>query len=81
MASRRAFTHMTDIEADLVAALKTIRTALAPKDGTPEDDAFIHLESFAAVAIRVMRQTNPSKIRSCAMIEEIKARIDGRAID
>ena len=81
MTARRAFTDMAAIEADLVAALRVIRAAVNPQDGTPEDDAITHLESFAAVAIRVMRKTNPSKIRSCAMTEEIKARIEGRAVE
>lgn len=81
MTARRAFTHMGEIEGDLVRALATIRAALKPQDGTPEDDALTHVESFAAVALRVMKQTNPSKIRSCAMTEEIKARIEGRAAE
>lgn len=74
----RARTELGAIEADLVANLSVIRAALAPVDGSAEDDALAHVETFAAVALRVMRASNPSKIRDAAMAEEIKARMDGR---
>ncbi len=77
----RAATDITSIETDLVAALRVIREALQPVDGTPQDDALTHVESFCSVALRVMKKTNPSKIRDCARTEEIKARMDGRAVD
>lgn len=39
-----------------------------------------HIETFCAIAIRVLRKTNPSKIRDAAMAEEISARLDGRGV-
>lgn len=71
-------TDVSGIEADLVAALRTIREALAPADGTPEDGALVHVETFCAVALRVMSTTTPTRIRDAARVEEIKARMDGR---
>ena len=76
----RARTDLGQIEADLAHHLGIIRGALRPEADTPEDEALAHVETFAAVALRVMRASNPSKIRDAAMTEEIKARIDGRAV-
>ena len=73
----RAYTDM-DATADAMRkALHVIMAALDPVDGTPEDDAIYSLASFVDVAVRVMRKTNPSKIRDCARTVEIKARLDG----
>jgi hypothetical protein len=47
------------------------------EDGTELDTAFCYVETFCDVAIRVMKKTNPSKIRDEARTVEIKARIDG----
>ena len=44
------------------------------------EHALAHLETFAAISIRVMRATNPSKIRDAARTEEIAARINGREV-
>lgn len=68
---------VTEIEAEIDAALKLIRAALNAEDGSPEDHAIEGLATFAAVAIRVFRKTNPSKLRSEARTVEIKARLDG----
>lgn len=73
----RARTNLDDTEADLDAALQLVRAALAPVDGSREDTALNEVETFCAVAIRVMRKTNPSKVRDAARIVEIKARLDG----
>lgn len=73
----RAYTDMAQVEAELAEHLKTVRQALDPKDGTPEDYALCAVETFAAVALRVMRKSNPSKVRSEARTVEIKARMDG----
>ena len=70
-------TDMAEVDADLTAALRTIREALDPADGTPEDTALCAVETFAAVALRVMRRANPSQVRDCARFVEIKARLDG----
>lgn len=73
----RAYTDMAQVEADLAQHLRTVRQALNPQDGTPEDYALCAVETFAAVALRVMRKSNPSKVRDAAMVVEIKARMDG----
>ena len=73
----RAFTNMDDTTEAMRKALHVILSALDPADGTPEDDAIYSLASFVDVALRVMRKTNPSKVRDCARTVEIKARMDG----
>jgi len=39
-----------------------------------------HIETFCAVALRVMARTNPSKIREAARLVEIQARIKGHHV-
>lgn len=73
----RARSEVDEIDADLTMALQTIREALKPVDGTPEDNALCAVETFAAVALRVFRKTNPSKLRSEARTVEIGARLAG----
>lgn len=73
----RARSDVDSIDADLTVALQTIREALKPVDGTPEDYAMCAVETFAAVALRVFRKTNPSKLRSEARTVEIGARLSG----
>lgn len=81
MKQRRAFTNTAEIEADLVAALRVLRDEIGPiEDDTPLDHALAHIETFCAVALRVMRKTNPSKVRDCARTVEIQARMDGREV-
>jgi len=73
----RAMSYVQAVEDDLTAALKTIREALKPTDDTPEDHAMCAVETFAAIAIRVLKKTNPSKLRSEARTVEIRCRMDG----
>lgn len=73
----RARTDLDETEADLDAALQRVRAALDPVDGSADDTALNEIETFCAVAIRVMRKSNPSKVRDAARIVEIKARLDG----
>lgn len=73
----RARTDMTEVEADLSANLKTIRETLQPDDGSDIDTAVCGVETFCAIALRVLKKTNPSKVRSESLTFEIKARIDG----
>ena len=70
-------TDMDATERDMVAALRVLREALQPEDGTEVDNALCSIKTFCDVALRVMRKTNPSKVRDCARTVEIKARIDG----
>ncbi len=67
----------TPVEAELAEHLAVLRDALKPEDGTQEDYSLCAVETFAAVAMRVMRASNPSKVRDCARTVEIKARLDG----
>ena len=73
----RAYTDMDETARGIDAALLLILAELDPQDGTPLDDAFYTVKSFCDVAMRVMRKTNPSKVRSEARTVEIKARMDG----
>lgn len=77
----REIPEATMVEADLVAALRALRDEIGPiEDDTPLDHALAHIETFCAVALRVMRKTNPSKVRDCARTVEIQARMDGREV-
>ncbi len=73
----RARSDMDETEAELTASLKVLREALAPVDGSDLDTALCGVETFAVIALRVMRKTNPSKVRDAARTVEIKARMDG----
>ena len=73
----RAYTNMDETQQAIDAALLRILAALNPNDGEQLDDDFYTVKSFCDVAMRVMRKTNPSKVRSEARTVEIKARIDG----
>ncbi len=68
-------TDIRSIDADITASLAVIRGALSPAEGTPMDDAMVTVETFAAVALRVMAKTNASKVRSEARNVEIQARL------
>lgn len=74
----RAQTKMDDVEAELSGALEILRKRVPHVDGDPVDFALSTVETFLDTAIRVMRQTNPSKIRDCARTVEIKARLDNK---
>lgn len=73
----RAASDVDALDIDLTAAIRTIREALKPVDGSPEDIAIASVETFAVIALRVFRKTNPSKLRSEARTVEIRARMDG----
>lgn len=76
----RARSDVDQIDVDLTMALQTLREALQPVDGTPEDHALCAVETFCAIALRVFRKTNPSKLRSEAMTVEIGARMSGKPV-
>lgn len=75
----RARSQVDEIDADITAAVQVLRDALAPRivDGNDIDTALCGFETFAVIALRVMRNSNPSKIREAAQFVEIKARMDG----
>lgn len=68
-------TDVSAIQRDLAAALAQIRAMVG------DADALAHVETFCAIALRVMAKTAPGAIRQAAMAEEVLARIDGRPVD
>lgn len=76
----RARTDMAEVDADITACFKTLREKLYFPEDSEQEHALCALETFAAIALKVMANVNPSKIRSCAMTIEIKARLDGLPI-
>ena len=75
----RAKTVTDTIRTDLIAAIGTVRQNLDLTDPAV-DKAWAEIETFAAIALRIIAKTNPSKVRDAAMAEEIKARIQGREV-
>ena len=73
-------TDMDENARELAVHLALLRDVLNPQDGTEVDTALCSVETFCAVALRVMAKTNPSKIRDCARTVEIKARMDGTPV-
>lgn len=72
----RARSDVDEIDADLTLSIQAVREALKAEDGSPEDIAMCEIETFCAIALRVMRKTNPSKLRSEARTVEISARLN-----
>jgi hypothetical protein len=72
----RARTDIATVDANMRAAFKTLREMLPhlEEDG-PQDAALTEIETFVAIALRVMAKTNPSKIRSEAMNVELQFRL------
>lgn len=82
--SRRPTVGFEEIVQDLQAAFEAVRAEVTRDYTAPiserAEHALAHLETFAAIAVRVMRTTNPSRLREAARTEEIKARIEGREV-
>lgn len=68
-------TDVSEISRDLTAALAQIRAMVG------EADALAHVETFCAIALRVMSRTAPGVIKQAAMAEEMKALMDGRQVE
>src|SRR5688572_8438235 len=77
MKHRRAYTNLDAEQADLEASFKVLRDRLPFPDDSPEDEALAGIETFVAIALRVLRKTNPSKIRDEARTTEIQALCTG----
>lgn len=73
----RASTDVQAMDHDITEAIKYLRTAMSPEDGSAADIHLATVETFAVIALRVFAKTNPSKLRSEARTVEIKARMDG----
>jgi hypothetical protein len=65
----RARSDIGDIERQLMRACDACRT---------DTDEWEIIETFIALALRVLAKTNPSKIRDAALTLEIQARIKNR---
>lgn len=62
----------------VIAAAYTLRAELARSKRRAYRDAWATIETYLAVSLKAMDRVPPSEIRSVAMTEEIKARLDGR---
>lgn len=72
--------NVSAIEHDLVDALRTVRHGLNAAAGTPEDYALCAVETFAAVALHVLKRCPPQLIRHAAQVIEIRAHMDGTPV-
>lgn len=73
----RARTDIQTINDDLQANLAYFREKFSRAKNPEADRRWAEIETFCAVAIRVMAKTNPSKIRDTARTLEIAVRIHG----
>lgn len=64
---------------DLVRALETVRPTL-PLHHADIDQAWAQIETFCAIALRVMAKTNMSKLIDETRTVEISAHISGRTV-
>jgi hypothetical protein len=72
-------TDMDETARELAQELTHLRGRLEACDllDATTDYALCSVETYCAVSLRVLKKTNPSKIRGCARTVEIKARMDG----
>ncbi len=82
--SKPEFQQMGGIIGDIKQAFADVREDLTDGFTKPvsakSEQALASLETFIAVALRVMRDTNPSKLRNAARAEEIRAYMTKRAM-
>jgi hypothetical protein len=65
------------VDRDITAALQLLRDRLPFPEGSEQETALNEIETFCAIAIRVFRKTNPSKLRSESRNVEVQAYLDG----
>lgn len=75
MSDTPELTDMSSVEADLVKHMRTIRRGTLTNRKL--DHSLCALETFVAIALRVMKHSKPEDVRDAARIVEIKARLDG----
>ena len=68
----RARTDIADIERQITQAMATCRM------GAPQAPEWDTIETFVALALRVLAKTNPSRVRDAALALEIGMRIKNR---
>ena len=71
-------TDIGQIKADLAGNFDILRQHILAQSSVEAESSLYWVETFCAIAIRVIERSNPSKLRDAAMTEEIKARIKGQ---
>lgn len=77
MTKRTRTTDVGPISRAVVDNVMYFRKRLQPSEDPEQSKRWAELETFIAVALKVMEQTNPSKLREIARTLEIKARLHG----
>lgn len=72
----RARTIIDDIAADHMAALDVLRAHIMATGNEATLEAWASVETFSAIALRVIAKTNPSKVRDEAMKVEIASLLE-----
>jgi hypothetical protein len=72
----RAFTNTEELAQQVRGDLDVLWAHLTLNEDS--EYAYAALEGFAAVALRVISKTNPSKVRDAARTEWIKGLMDGK---
>lgn len=68
-------------KAVIAAMTETVMSDLAAVRSVVGDtEEMAGLETFVAIALRLMAETNPSKLREIMRVVEILARMDGRTV-
>lgn len=67
--------NMAGVEAQLDKHLRALRRAAITNKKL--DHSMAAVETFCAVALRVMKRAEPEDVRDAALTVEIKARMDG----
>jgi len=71
--TRARTTNVLEMAEDITQALATVRDALPESERS--GDAMATLETFTAVALRLIAKSNPSKVRDIARLVEIQTHI------
>lgn len=65
----------------IAAMTETVMSDLAViKSVVGETEELVGLETFVSISLRLMAETNPSKLREVMRIVEIQARMDGKHV-
>lgn len=62
----------------VIDAARTLRSVLAPNKRKAHREAWVTIETYLEVSIRILDDTPFDVIKSAAVTCEIKARLDGR---
>lgn len=70
----------TPARQQVIQAALILRPELSRSKRRLHRDAWASIETYLAVSLKIMDRTPFSEIKSVAMTEEIKARLDGRPV-